>query len=497
MITNMKKLLFIFLIFPFLVQAQVVAFKVEDGAGDVVRVLKPVGGKYFWANNAIDTLGADGQTVMELSDNHAGIYVFIHRGQTYRLYLRPEDEVHVLVNRQDSISPLVISGAQADGQMAFNRIESAFYQDKGMALSREYPVFEDAQRLIVEQITQGLVPFTQLLSKGRIDQGFYHAVEAAVKNYYASVLTVSLFDDLYHLAQTADSVGYDNTGKIDTVRNRWDVILGMVDIHDITQSVAPSFSEFHSLYDTWYLAFFDPATKIYRYKRSAEDDYWQAPYARIAQAFDGELREYLLASRIHFINAQQQFQAFQLDLFDDFTTTYPNSIYTPYLESGIASVVAYQEKVRVDFDDTYKFVSDYGNIQTFEELAQKFKDKVVYVDLWATWCGPCKAEFAHNGELKAFTEGKGIEVLYVSTDRDEAEQQWKDMIKFYDLKGHHVRASKSLSEDLRQHFSQDFGGQQGFAIPYYIILKDGEIVLKNALRPSAKTDLYQQLEGYL
>ncbi len=186
-----------------------------------------------------------------------------------------------------------------------------------------------------------------------------------------------------------------------------------------------------------------------------------------------------------------------MDLFDDFTTTYPNSIYTPYLEPGIASVVAYQEKVRVDFDDTYKFVSDYGNIQTFEELAQKFKDKVVYVDLWATWCGPCKAEFAHNGELKAFTEGKGIEVLYVSTDRDEAEQQWKDMIKFYDLKGHHVRASKSLSEDLRQHFSQDFGGQQGFAIPYYIILKDGEIVLKNALRPSAKTDLYQQLEGYL
>lgn len=343
-----------------------------------------------------------------------------------------------------------------------------------------------------------LLPFSELRDDGVIDEDFYRIAEAYIKNYHASTLVVSLFDDLTHLARTADSLGYDNRGKIDTVRARWDTILTMVDVYDVNQAVVPSFSEFHSLYDTWYLAFFDPHTNEFGFSNaSSEDDYWQAPYKRIGEAFDGTLREYLLASRIHSINAQQLFQAFQLELFDDFTKTYPNSIYTPFLKPGMEAVTAYHEKVNKGFTPEHQFVLEYENIETFDELAKRFSDKVVYVDLWATWCGPCKTEFAHNEELKAFAEEHGVEILYVSIDRDEMEKQWEDMIKFYNLKGHHVRASKRLSEDLRELFSQDFGGQKGFAIPYYIILKDGDVIHKNALRPSAKQDLYNQLEGYL
>lgn len=48
-------------------------------------------------------------------------------------------------------------------------------------------------------------------------------------------------------------------------------------------------------------------------------------------------------------------------------------------------------------------------------LAQ-LKGKVVYVDFWASWCGPCKKSFPFMNELKAKYGGQGFEVLAVNLD---------------------------------------------------------------------------------
>jgi len=64
-------------------------------------------------------------------------------------------------------------------------------------------------------------------------------------------------------------------------------------------------------------------------------------------------------------------------------------------------------------------------------------------------------------------------------------QQWLDMIKFYDLKGNHLRATKELSKDLH-----DMGIKY---IPWYILINDGEIVKKRAQNPSKIKDLEKQL----
>ena len=54
--------------------------------------------------------------------------------------------------------------------------------------------------------------------------------------------------------------------------------------------------------------------------------------------------------------------------------------------------------------------------------------KVVLVDFWATWCGPCNEELPHMRELAKKYEGKPFVMISISWDSDKDEQKWKDFI---------------------------------------------------------------------
>jgi thiol-disulfide isomerase/thioredoxin len=45
-----------------------------------------------------------------------------------------------------------------------------------------------------------------------------------------------------------------------------------------------------------------------------------------------------------------------------------------------------------------------------------FNDKVVVLDIWATWCGPCRLEIPHLVELADEYRGKGVEVIGLTTE---------------------------------------------------------------------------------
>jgi thiol-disulfide isomerase/thioredoxin len=65
-----------------------------------------------------------------------------------------------------------------------------------------------------------------------------------------------------------------------------------------------------------------------------------------------------------------------------------------------------------------------SNIDSSEKIdLQKFKGKVVYVDFWASWCGPCVESFPYMNTLDSELKDKGLQVLGVNLDENKEDAQ--------------------------------------------------------------------------
>jgi len=124
-----------------------------------------------------------------------------------------------------------------------------------------------------------------------------------------------------------------------------------------------------------------------------------------------------------------------------------------------------------------KFVN-YENIKGGTTSLDDLKGKYVYLDIWATWCAPCKAEIPHLKALEKEFHGKNIEFVSISVDKPEAHKTWVKMVKDEALSGIQLFADKD--------FESDFIAEYGInAIPRFILLDpNGNIVDSDADRPS-------------
>jgi len=139
-----------------------------------------------------------------------------------------------------------------------------------------------------------------------------------------------------------------------------------------------------------------------------------------------------------------------------------------------------------------KIIESYSKINSVSELLKRFEGKPVFIDLWATWCLPCFAEFDFSKPLHEFLVTNDIEMIYISFDNDEQDSLWRIKIQENKLSGYHIRANKSLKDSIT---TLIWGGIDVVNIPHYLLFNQYKVLVnKSASPPSAKIKLYQEIE---
>lgn len=119
-----------------------------------------------------------------------------------------------------------------------------------------------------------------------------------------------------------------------------------------------------------------------------------------------------------------------------------------------------------------------NNEDLFYSITSKFKGKVVLVDFWATWCGPCKMAMKQMKPMKEDLAGKDIVYIFIAGENSPKET-WDNMIP--DIHGEHYR----LTNSQWNYLSKEFGIQ---GVPTYIIVdKEGGIAQKYTGFPGVDT----------
>ncbi len=155
---------------------------------------------------------------------------------------------------------------------------------------------------------------------------------------------------------------------------------------------------------------------------------------------------------------------------------------------------------RLIFNSNIHFAEYEPEKETFEVFRNKnFKGKVMYVDFWGTYCGPCLKEFKHSTtKLKQrYSSNKKVEFLYIcGGDEIRHGYMWREQIKKYNVEGNHIFLNWGEYDKLYRYLIAD--NKAEITAPRYLIIDaDGKVISKDAPRPSDKEKLYAQIDKSL
>lgn len=124
----------------------------------------------------------------------------------------------------------------------------------------------------------------------------------------------------------------------------------------------------------------------------------------------------------------------------------------------------------------FRFADNHGDTVTLADL----KGKYVYIDMWATWCGPCKGEMPSLLKLEEEFAGEDILFVSLSIDRNRDIDLWKKTIEEMGLGG------------IQLHLGENWDWLKIFmpssmSVPRFVLLdREGKIINSSMSRPSDK-----------
>ncbi len=133
------------------------------------------------------------------------------------------------------------------------------------------------------------------------------------------------------------------------------------------------------------------------------------------------------------------------------------------------------------------------NQSDFFGLLSELPSKRLYIDLWATWCTPCKMEFSgYTEDTYRLLKKYKIDVLFISIDDQNRKQKWNNEINVLGLHGYHLLANEKLMVSIKEII---YDNKQVLIPKYVIVNEKGQILTTDAKHPTDAL-LEQELDHF-
>ena len=171
---------------------------------------------------------------------------------------------------------------------------------------------------------------------------------------------------------------------------------------------------------------------------------------------------------------------------------FPDSQYLEIIKKRLKEIQTENEQLTTkalpsDSNDCIIIINE--QVNSLKDLVSLdcLKGNRLYIDLWATWCLPCKMEFTHKNALYTVAEKNNVKLIYISIDNPIIfKAKWESDIYELNLVGYHLLANEQLLKDLEINIYKN----STMSIPWYVYINEnGEIVNNNAPRPSAHREV--------
>lgn len=390
--------------------------------------------------------------MVRLMVNNTGLDLFVEPGDTcdISLFLEPHgDSIH-------------IAGPNAQGLQYYNRVYNAVPLEKFLNLrdvfakNKDRPVAE-----LFEEMRQAFNRETAWVDHLLQEE----AVSPHFSRYYKAEIHARLVRETYRLCKhhfEGAISGEEAKRKSILLKQK---IIGLIPPDN---PALPHCLAAPGYYHYYYTDLFHRRSLRNTFE-DIPDDF--APYALAPSTFAKYLMgHYLLVAR-EMVPGLYDYCA----LYQSYSNTYGNNEVTKYMEQLAVCDTTSKEEVEL-VEWTYE--TDFKEL-----LKNRFAGQRLYIDIWATWCMPCKMEFRHyDRDFYDFLQQYDIENVFLSIDQQEKHELWKKQVASLNLKGYHLRTNPILTQSLQDLLF----AEEGMSIPRYLIVNErGKIVVPDAERPGA------------